>query len=116
MQGQCINAGISNSLPWQTFYERNERRNECEDKLVNLTFLSLMTRFFLVYVSMYNVMVQLDIYLQDPHTLYLQDPRVKLNVAGLDYTLTSYILTYTKKNRVINDKKVKLTTLTSIIL
>ena len=28
---------------------------------------------------------------------YLQDPRVKLNVAGLDYTLTSYILTYTKK-------------------
>ena len=29
--------------------------------------------------------------------IYLQDPRVKLNVAGLDYTLTSYILTYTKK-------------------
>jgi len=26
--------------------------------VVNLTFLSLMTRFFLVYVSMYDVMVQ----------------------------------------------------------
>ena len=64
-------------------------KNVFSDKMVNLTFLSLMTRFFLVYVSMYNVMVQLDI--------YLQDPRVKLNVAGLDYTLTSYILTYTKK-------------------
>ena len=41
--------------------------------MVKLTFLSLMTRFFLVYVSMYDVMVQIgqfDLFVFDDAILF----------------------------------------------
>ena len=49
------------------------RQRIIEVKVVNLTFLSLMTRFFLVYVSMYNVMVQFgqfDLFVIDDAILF----------------------------------------------